>query len=244
MKIHFITNTYVMLACVLGATLTLTVGSAQAAERKFSISSFDDIRIIGSVNVAITTNRGVSASAKAADREILDRVLLRKSGSQLVVSIKPKTSDNGRFSADDPVTVTLATHVVKSITHSGSGAVILDQLGGRDARAQLRGFGVLTIEDVDSDTLDIAMTGGGQIIIAGKAKKGRIELLGSSTLDGSGLTLDALHLLHRGPASSHVFVEKEAEITNSGTGKIQIDGHPNCSVRTSGAAQIICDPSR
>lgn len=226
------------------AALILTAQTAQSAERTFSISSFEDVRIIGSVNVAISTNRGVSASAEAANREILDRVLLRKNGSQLIVSIKPKTGNNGRFSANEPVTVTLGSHVVKSITHSGSGAVILDKLGGRDARARLSGFGMLTINDVDSDTLNIAMTGGGQITITGQAKKGRIELLGSSMLDGSGLTLETLDLVQRGPASSHVFVEKEVTISNSGNGKIQIDGQPNCSVRTGGAAQIICDPER
>ena len=238
-------NLYAILTFAFAATaLILTAQTAQAAERKFTISSFEDIRIIGSVNVAISTNRGVSASATAANREILDRVLLRKSGSQLIVSMKPKTGDNGYFSADEPVTVTLSSHVVKTITHSGSGAVVLDKLGGRDARARLSGFGVLTIGDVDSDTLDIAMTGGGQIAIAGKARNGRIELLGSSMLDGSGLTLDSLHLIQRGPASTHVTVEKEVTISNSGTGNIQIDGRPNCSVRTSGAAQIICGSSR
>ena len=226
------------------AALMQTVQTAQAAERKFSISSFENIRIIGNVNVTISTNRGVSASAEAANREILDRVLLRKSGNQLIVSVKPKTGNTSHFSADEPVTLTLSSHVVKTITHSGSGAVVLDKLGGSDARAGLTGFGTLTIDDVDSDTLSIAMNGAGQITIAGQAKKGRIELLGPSTLDGSGLTLEMLDLVQRGPASSHVFVKKEVTISNNGNGKIQIDGRPNCSVRTSGAAQIICDPKR
>ncbi|HEY9090071.1 GIN domain-containing protein [Parasphingorhabdus sp.] len=234
------------LICVLAGCLTImhSVQVAQAAERKFSISSFEDVRIIGNINVSISTDRGVSASAEAANREVLDRVLLRKNGSQLIVSVQPKTSNDSHFSGDEPVTVTLSSPVVKSITHSGSGAVALDKLGGRDARARLSGFGVLTIGDVDSDTLNIAMTGGGQIIIAGQAKKGRIELLGSSVLDGSGLRLQTLDLVQRGPASSHVFVEKEVTISNNGTGKIQIDGRPNCSVRSGTTAQIICDPKR
>lgn len=225
-------------------TVALTMVPAQAAERKFSISGFEDVRIIGNINVSISTNRGISASAEAEDREVLDRVQLRKNGSQLIVSVQPKTSDTNHYSSDKPVTVTLSSHLVKSITHSGSGAVALDRLGGRDVKARLSGFGVLTIGDVDSDTLGITMNGGGQIIIAGQAKKARIEMLGSSVLDGSGLRLQTLDLVQRGPASSHVFVEKEAIISNSGTGKIQIDGRPNCSVRSGSSAQIICDPKR
>ncbi|MEP2101523.1 MAG: DUF2807 domain-containing protein [Parasphingorhabdus sp.] len=229
---------------ILSLALAVIAAPAQAMERKFSISSFEDIRIIGSVDVFITTDRGVSASAEAANREVLDRVSLRKSGSQLIVSVKPKPGNNSRFSADEPVTVTLSSYVIKTITHSGSGTVSLDKLGGSAPKARLSGFGVLMINDVDGDTLDIAMNGGGQFTIAGQAKRGRISLLGSSIFDGSQLTLETLDLTHRGPASSHVFVEKEANIFNSGTGQIQIDGRPNCSVKSGGSAQITCDPKR
>ncbi|MEW4468838.1 DUF2807 domain-containing protein [Parasphingorhabdus sp. JC815] len=229
---------------ILVAIALIQMSPAHAAERTFLISSFEDVRIIGSVNVTITTDRGVSASAEAANREILDRVSLRKSGSQLIISVKPRTDKNSRYSTDEPVSVRLSSHVVKSITHSGSGAVSLDKLGGRDARVRLGGFGVLTIDDVDSDTLTITMNGGGQLVMAGQANKGRITLLGSSIFDGSALTLDTLDLIQRGPASSHVFVKREANISNSGTGIIQIDGKPDCSVQTGGAAQITCDSKR
>ncbi len=233
-------NLYVFLLLSFVAIVT----PAKAAERNFSISSFEDIRILGSVNVFITTDRGVSASAEAENREILDRVLLRRNGGQLIVSVKPFSGDNSRFSAEEPVTVTLSTYVVKTITHSGSGTVSLDKLGGRDPRARLTGFGVLTINDVEGDTLNVAMNGGGQIVMAGEAKKGTIQLLGSSIFDGSQLTYETLELVQRGPASSHIFVEREANISNSGTGMIQIDGRPNCSVKSGGSAQIICDPKR
>jgi Putative auto-transporter adhesin, head GIN domain len=231
-------NLFVMLLLSLAAI----AAPAQAAERKYSISSFEDVRIIGNINVFITTDRGVSASAEAADRETLDRVELNKSGKQLIVSVKPKASQDGRFSEDEPVAVRLSSYVIKSITHSGSGTVSLDKLGGRDPKARINGFGVLTINAVDGDTLDLVMNGGGQMVIAGRATKGRITVLGSSIFDGSQLTLETLDLTQRGPASSHVLVEKEVTISNSGTGRIQIDGRPNCSVKSGGSAQIICDP--
>ncbi len=233
-------NLFIMLS--LG--FAMLAAPAHAVERKFSISSFEDVRIIGSVNVLITTDRGVSASAEAANRETLDRVSLRKSGSQLIISVTPKPGGNNGFSADEPVTITLSTYDIKTINHSGAGTVSLDRLGGSQSKVRLSGFGVLTINDVDSDMLDIAMNGGGQIVIAGQANKARISLLGSSIFDGSQLTVETLDLTHRGPASSHVFVEKEANISNSGTGKIRIDGRPNCSVRSGGSADIICNPKR
>ena len=243
--INFVKRFFAVLSFALAIPALIQMApAAHAAERKFLISSFEDVRINGSVNVSITTDRGVSASAEAADRKVLDRISLRKSGRQLIISVAPDTNDNSRYSADEPVMVRLSSDVVKTVTHSGSGTVSLDKLGGRDARVRLSGFGVLTIDDIDSDTLTITMNGGGQLVMAGQAKKGRITLLGSSIFDGSDLTLETLDLVQRGPVSSHVFVEREADISNYGTGIIQIDGQPNCSVQTDGAAQIICDPKR
>lgn len=218
-------------------------GPVQAAERKFSISTFEDVRVIGSVDVFISTGKGPSAKAEARNREILDRISLRKNGRQLVVSVKANSSTK-RFSEDGPITVYLSSHEVKRITHAGSGTVSLEKLGGSEPLARLGGFGVLSINDVDGDRLTVLMQGGGQMTIAGQVQKARIKLLGSSNFDGSQLTVDTLDLVQRGPASSHIFVEKEANISNSGTGMIQIDGRPNCSVKSGGSAEIICNPKR
>ncbi|VAW00457.1 hypothetical protein MNBD_ALPHA04-695 [hydrothermal vent metagenome] len=220
----------------------MVVQPATAMERNFSIFAFEDIRVTGGVNVIITTGKGPSAKADATTREILDRVNLHKSGSQLVVSVKPKTTNDRNFSADAPVTIHLSSYQVQTITHLGSGKVSLDSLGGRTPRVRVGGFGTLNIGDVDSDRLDVAMTGGGQLSLAGKVRDARIELLGASIFDGSGLTADTLDLVHRGPASSHIAVKREANINNSGTGVIQIDGRPTCRVQSDGSAQITCNP--
>ncbi len=220
----------------------IAVQPATAMERNFSIFEFEDIRVTGGVNVIITTGKGPSAKADAETHEILDRVTLNKSGSQLVVSVRPKTNNDRNFSADAPVTIYLSTYRVQMITHLGSGKVSLDSLGGRTPRVRVGGFGTLQIGDVDSDRLNVAMTGGGKLTLAGKVRDARIELLGASIFDGSGLTADKLKLLHRGPASSHIAVKREVNINNSGTGMIQIDGRPTCRVQSDGSAQITCNP--
>ena len=225
--------------------VTFCAASAvQAAERKFSLFGFDDIRIDKGVDVVLTTGKGPSARAEGESRELLDRVILRKNGKQLVVSVRSRNFGGNSFQSDAPVTVYLSSHSIKRIAHRGGGLVTLDRLSGRTPQVRLGGFGTLQIGDVEADRLDVAMTGGGQITLDGEASDARIELQGASIFDGSALNVQRLTLVHRGPASSHVAVDKEADITNFGTGRIQIDGRPNCSVRSDGAADIICDPER
>lgn len=224
--------------------MLLLSSAAQAAERKFSLFGFDDIRIGNGVDVVLTSGKGPSARAEGETRELLDRVSLQKNGKQLIVSVQPKSLSGDNYDADAPVTLYLSSYAINSISHLGSGLVKLDRLSGRTPRVRLGGFGTLTIDAVDADRLDVAMTGGGQMVMAGKARNARIELQGASIFESPDLTVEQLTLVQRGPASSQVKVTREAVITNNGTGRINIAGKPNCTVRTDGAADIVCDPDR
>ena len=109
---------------------------------------------------------------------------------------------------------------------------------------RLGGFGTLRIDSVEADRLDVVMAGGGQLTMAGEAVAARLELQGASIFESPNLEVEKLILIQRGPVSSHLAVEREATITNFGTGRIQIEGRPNCMVRTDGSAEIICNPDR
>ena len=232
------------LPCLLISVALLLSSASQAAERKFSIFGFDDIRIGNGIDVVLTSGKGPSARAEGANREILDRVSLQKNGKQLVVSVRPKSLSRNNFEQDGPVTLYLSSYAIENLSHLGSGVVTLDKLSGRTPRVRLGGFGTVRIESVKADQLDVAMTGGGQLMMSGEAVAARIELQGASIFESPGLEVEKLTLIHRGPASSHLAVEREANVSNFGTGRIQIEGRPNCTVRTDGSAEIICDPER
>ena len=217
-----------LLPVVLVSVSLLLSSAGQAAERKFSIFGFDDIRIGNGVDVVLTSGKGPSARAEGSNREILDRVSLQKNGKQLVVSVRPKSLDRNNYEEDAPVTLYLSSFAIENLTHLGSGMVTLDTLSGRTPKVRL----------------DVVMAGGGQLTMAGEAVAARLELQGASIFESPNLEVEKLILIQRGPVSSHLAVEREANITNFGTGRIQIEGRPNCMVRTDGSAEIICNPDR
>ena len=160
------------------------------------------------------------------------------------MSVRPKSLGRDNYEEDAPVTLYLSSYAIEKLSHLGSGMVTLDKLAGRTPKVRLGGFGTLRIDAVDADRLDVAMTGGGQLTMTGESVAARIELQGASIFESPELTVEKLTLIQRGPVASHLAVEREAMITNFGTGRIQIDGRPNCTVRTDGFADIICNPDR
>ncbi len=227
---------------MISAALLAVSGTAQAKERKLSVYSFDSVWIIGNVNVSIQTGEGPSAVAEAESHRALDRVSLRRAGDQLVVSVLERTNQTNRFSSEAPIELRLTTNRLSKIVHRGAGNVAVDKLEGRNTSARVGGFGSMTIGNIDTDQLEVSMNGGGELIVGGEARKAKIVLFGSSSLDASALLVDDLDLSHRGPSNTQITVEKHAEIKNNGSGSIKIGGRPDCLVRSVGSAEIICNP--
>ena len=111
---------------LLATALVMLSPPAEAAERKFSIFGFDDIRIGNGVDVVLTSGKGPSARAEGATRELLDRVSLQKNGKQLVVSVRPRSLDRKSYEEDGPVTLYLSSYAIENLSHLGSGRVTLD----------------------------------------------------------------------------------------------------------------------
>lgn len=230
------------LAFLLTAFVAIISTIAEAKERRLSGYSFDAVQIVGNVNVSIQTGQGPSAIAEADTRRALDRISVRKAGSELIVSVSPRTDQTDRFSSEPPITLRLTTYRLNKILHRGSGSVAVDNMKERNTNIRIGGFGSVTVGNIKSDRLEISMNGGGELTVGGEAQMAKITLLGSSSLDATALSVDELDLTHRGPANTQIAVEKRVEISNSGSGYIEIAGRPNCLVRTAGAAEIICNP--
>lgn len=230
------------LILLLTITLASIAGTAEAKERKLSGYSFDAIQITGNVNVTIQTGQGSSAVAEADTRRALDRISVRKSGSELIVAVRPQTNLSDRFSSEPPIELRLTTNRLTKILHRGPGSIAVDDMEARNTSIRVGGFGSVTVGNIETDRLEISMNGGGELTIGGEARLANVALLGSSRLDATALSVEDLDLTHRGPANSQIFVERQAEINNSGSGSIQINGRPKCLVRNAGAAEIICNP--
>ena len=217
---------------------------SQAAERKLSVLNFDTIKINGSVNVVVETGKGPSATAKADSQQLLDRLQLRNGGSELIVTVQQDPDDASRYSGNKQIDLFLTGFAIKSLTHLGAGRVSIDELKGTETFARVGGFGSVDIGAVDTDNFNVVMNGGGAMVVNGSTSRARLSLLGASSFQGENFKVKELQLTQRGPATSRIAVERQAEITNTGSGQIEILGKPDCVVRSSGAAEIICNHKR
>lgn len=212
---------------------------ALAAERRYSVTDFDRVRIEGPYQVTLVT--GATTRARAiGDQSALDRVTIEVQSG--VLKIHPNRSAWGGTPGvgSGPVTVELATRALRGATVVGSGRLAIDRLRGLKADLSLSGSGAMTIDAVESDALVLTLAGAGTLKLAGKAKQLRATVQGSGTLDGEGLAADDATLVSDSSGSIAFRAGRTARVSANGLGEVRIAGPASCTVTGPGAASVTC----
>jgi len=226
------------------AALTLTLGGVQpvsAEQRKLLVASFENIQVIGDIDVTVQTGKAPSAVA-IGDRRVLDSLKLERVGTTLRVRLQDIVNDNKGVPVSQPLKVMLSTQGLKDMTVSGNGTLSISQVRQQTAaRLLVAGNGAISVGLLDTDRFAANIDGNGRISInSGTARDGRVTINGAGIFDGANVTMRTLRLEHIGNATSSANVREETNIFNRGSGRIDITGKGTCFLKQAGSAAINC----
>ena len=210
---------------------------AAAAERSFTLTSFDRIRVDGPFAVELVT--GVSPFARASGSQAaLDTVAMSVTGRTLL--IHPNRSSWGGYPGQPvgPVTITVGTHELSSATLNGSGSLAVDHAKGLSFAISVNGAGAVRIAQVEADRVTIGLNGAGSATLAGTTAKLTGIVHGASSLDSSALLAKAAVIGAEGPAVVRLAASETAQLSASGTASIAVSGDPACTVKIAGSASV------
>lgn len=212
---------------------------AGAAERRYSLTDFDRVRVEGPYEVRIISG-GSSGATATGDAAGLDHVSVDVEGRTLRIRPNRNAWGASKNVSPGPVRVEVTTRSVRSATVIGSGRLAIDRVSGLRVDVAVSGSGSLSVAAADADRLDAGLLGAGSIALAGKAKEFRATLQGSGGLDAASLhALDAeLSLDTSGSVS--VGAERTAKVRAHGTGDTQILGAATCTVTGPAAPYVKC----
>jgi hypothetical protein len=216
---------------------------ADAAERNYSVTDFDRIVVEGPFTVRLATGRPSSARATGA-QGALDRVSLEVQGRTL--RVRPNRSAWGGYpgAASGPVSIEVSMRELRSATVNGAGSLSIDRAGGLRLDLTLEGSGRIAAPALAADTLILSMIGSGRIEVAGTAGELRASVHGWGDLDASALRTQGATIVTDTAGRVAVAVARQASVTASGIGEVEIVGSPACTVRGPSAAQVRCGDGR
>jgi hypothetical protein len=228
-----------MTRIMLAALSLLAATSAQAAERRFTVSGFEKVQVEGPFQVTLTTGKASNAVATGSP-QALDRVSVQVEGRTL--RIRPNRSAWGAppKPGEGGVSIALSTHDLTAVTVAGSGSLSVDKAKAMRFDAALSGSGRITIGNVDADRLNLQLLGAGGISVAGKAKSLRATVTGQGALDAAGLTAEDAEIAADTSGAIALGVRRAAKIAASGAGDVTIGGTPACTLSGAGAGRVRC----
>lgn len=227
----------IMLAALAAAALA---GPATAAERRYSVTSFDRIEVDGPFQVTLLTGRPNSATATGS-QQALDGVSLEVQSR--ILRIRPDRSSSWANRAGEeggPVAIAVTTHELKSAAVAGSGSIAIDKAKAMKFDLSLAGSGRISLGNIDADVLHLGLVGSGKITIGGKAKTLKALLQGGGDLDAEKLKVEDAEINADTAGAVSVAVRRAAKVTSTGAGDTRIIGSPACTVEARGAGQVLC----
>lgn len=219
--------------------LALAGAPANAAERRFSVTSFDRIRVEGPFAVTVATGKAPSARASGS-AESLERVQVRVEGRTLL--IRPNLSGWGGYPGrqDPPAAITVSTPELHTAVLLGSGRLEVDRMRGARAVLTAEGSGRLTVRALDVDAASLAVAGAGGIEASGRAKQVAAVARGAAEIRGGDLITPDLNLVAETAGSVTLHATRSAKVRASGVGRVEVLGTAACEVQKLGSGPLSC----
>ena len=224
----------ITLALFLAAATALP---AIAADRNYSVTSFDRIRVEGPYAVKVTTNVAPFARANGS-LTAMDGVSLRVEGRTLIVRADRSAWGGKPDQPAGPVTIAVGTHDLSLVSLSGAGSVTVDKVRGLEFSLLVSGSGSGSVAQADIDKLRVSVIGAAQAKVAGKAKHFTGNIRGAGVLDASALEAKDVALSALGPVTLRASASNSAKITANGVATVALEGGASCELKVTGSAIV------
>ncbi|QNM82240.1 DUF2807 domain-containing protein [Sphingomonas sabuli] len=222
----------------LAALIAATVPTAAlAADRNYTVTGFDRIRVDGPYRVQLVT--GVAPFARASGTAAaIDGIDVQVQGRTLIV--RKSQSNWGNYPDDNPgpVLLKVGTHELTALYVNGAGSLSVDKVRGMGFELSLIGSGAVEIAGLDVDRLNASVKGSGSARLAGKAARAMTNISGTGLVDAAALAVKDATASAEGAAVLRLNASNTAKINALGTATVEMTGRADCTVKTSGSSLV------
>lgn len=211
-------------------------GSAQAAERSYTVTGFDRVRVEGPFKVTLRTSVAPFAKARGST-SALDSLSITVEGQTLVIRRNASAWSNDA-SRSGPIEIAAGTHEISRAMLNGSGKLAIDKVRGQTFELAVAGSGSGSVDHLKVDHLKVAVSGSGGAVLSGDAAEVTAVVRGAGTLDGSALKAKNATVGADGTSVLKLNSSGTVKVNGNGPVVVELTGSPACSVRADASAEI------
>lgn len=218
--------------------LVALASPAAAQQRNHTVSSFEEVRVRGAVDVTIETDvapyaRVIGPAAAA------EQISIEQNGR--IITIGVQRSAWGRNPSDgrgEPVRVEIGTPVLNKATVNGSGRLTILDIDNDEFSLVLGGSGYADVRNIKIERLTIGLAGAGGMRLSGEALQASMLVRGLTSLQATDLNVRDLKLAVDGNGLVRVTATNSVDIEARGGGDIMLEGNPACTLDIEGPTRV------
>jgi hypothetical protein len=219
------------------ALAALAATAAPAATRDFAARDFTQVDLRAAADVTIHTGSSFSVHADG-DQSLVDGLTADVRRGVLVLGWTPDSSVHRIGHRHLDVTITMPR--TTSVAIGGAGSIALDRGSGPAFGASVAGAGSIKVATLAAGRTVLAMSGTGEIVVAGTTDMIEAYASGVGSIDARGLAAGSGRIAVSGTGEVKARIDGPADVSLSGIGDVAIDGHPTCTVHKSGLGNVRC----
>jgi hypothetical protein len=217
------------------ASITFNSLAQETTER--NVGSFESIDVSGAMDVFLTegTTENVKIEAKGIE---LDKILTEVKDQTLKISMKNQ-SGNWSWGKNVEIKVYVTYRKLNAISNRGSSDIIGNSVVKNETMdISLSGSGDIKMA-LDVKSLSVSVSGSSDIRVEGTATKQEIRISGSGNFDGKNLEGKEVKVQVSGSGDATVWATEMIDAKVSGSGDVSYKGNPSKEIsKVSGSGTI------
>lgn len=203
-----------------GCTIFCVKGSGNIETENRDIAEFTSVSLKGVGNIIITQNEKNNLKIEGDDN-ILQILETKVEDDVLLIQTK-----NGEcYIPSSNLNIYVDMNKINTISISGSGKIVsTNQLNSDDLKFEITGSGNIDA-NVNVTKLRIISSGSGEAKLKGITDDFENQISGSGKLDAFDLKTQKSKLIISGSGNAQISVEKELDVTISGSGNVEYKGN-------------------
>lgn len=227
------------LVALVGGALN-TFGGRPTTERQTrSVGPFTEVSLGGSSRVVLTQGSPQSVVVEGS-RDDLAEFETEVTGPQLKLGYRRSSYSLFDHKSRGPIVVYVTAPTLTALRVGGSGRVeVQGPLKATALALDVAGSGNLLVPELTASRLETAISGSGDVRVAGRCPRQEIRISGSGSMQARELQSETCTVRISGSGGAHVFASRSAEASISGSGNVRVAGGGATSSTVRGSGRLV-----
>ena len=210
-------------------------GNDNYVTREYKVADFSKLTVTQPFNVVYKVNPDSAGYISIyAEENIQELIGLKSENGQLTVRLTGlRNPDFG------VILIKMYSSELKEVRNEAAATIELQSLIDQpELKLSVVGSGQIKAPQTSSGVLNLNVSGGGDIYVAGKTGMGDYSIQGSGEIRAADVTTSEVNAVITGSGTVKCHAEKQLKTFLTGSGKVLYKGEPELKTRTIGTGQV------